>query len=139
METDEFPIGQPLTGVSIVEDKEFAGNELCLDQVQLIFDDIIVTLLPIADTDEIEIINKTSHSAAPKNTPSWCQSFLGKKLMTVWVCENNQGYQDQVIFAFEYLHPSLAFVAEGSVLKLFSSQPIYRTTSETQLQHSQVF
>lgn len=139
METDEFLIGQPLTGVSIIEDKEFPGNELCLDQIQLVFDDIIVTLLPITDTDEIEIIHKISHRAAPKNTPSWCRSFLGKKLMTVWVCENDQGYQDQVIFAFEYLRPSLAFVAEGSVLKLFRYQPIYRTTPETQLQHSQVF
>ncbi|NET60797.1 MAG: hypothetical protein F6K47_33080 [Symploca sp. SIO2E6] len=49
----------------------------------------------------------------------WCQSFLGKQLMTVWVCENDQGYRYQVILAFEYLHPSLIFVAEGSVITAF--------------------
>lgn len=138
MTTNEFPIGQPLTAVSIVEDKLFSGNELCLDKVQLLFQDTTVTLLPIADTDEIEIIQETTNTPSAENTPSWCQSLLGKKLMTVWVCENDQGYRDQVIFAFEYMRPSIAFVAEGSVLKAFHHQPIYRVKSETQLQHSQV-
>lgn len=32
MATDEFPIGQTLTAVSIDEDKEFGGNELCIDR-----------------------------------------------------------------------------------------------------------
>lgn len=59
--------------------------------------------------------------------------------MTVWVCENDQGYRDQVIFAFEYLHPSIAFVAEGSVLKAFRYEQIKREkASKTQLQHSQI-
>ncbi|MCL1468703.1 DUF6334 family protein [Argonema galeatum] len=138
MATDEFPIGQPLTAVSILEDKEFSSNELCLDKIQLFFQHTTVTLLPIADTDEIEIIQETTSTHSAENTPSWCQPLLGKKLMTVWICENDQGYRDQVIFAFEYMRPSIAFVAEGSVLKAFRHQAIYRVKSETQLQHSQV-
>ncbi len=129
MATDEFPIGQPLTAVSILEDKEFSSNEICLDKIQLFFQDSTITLLPIADTDEIEIIQENINTLSEENTPSWCQSLLGKKLMTVWICENDQGYRDQVIFAFEYMRPSIAFVAEGSVLKAFRHEPIYCVNS----------
>jgi hypothetical protein len=139
MATDEFPIGQALTAVSIVEDKEFAGNQLCFDQVKLFFQNTTITLLPIADTDEIEIIQESTNTPSVVNTLYWCESFIGKKLMTIWVCENDHGYRDQVIFAFEYLRPSIAFVAEGSVIKAFRFEQIYKIkASETDLQHSQV-
>jgi len=139
MVKNEFPIGHTLTAVSIVEYQEFSVKELCLDQVKLFFHNQIVTLLPIVDTDEIEIINETNTVTPRATAPSWCQSFLGKKLMTVWVCENNQGYRDQVILAFEYLHPSLIFVAEGSVIKVFCTEQVYRVKAvETNLNYSQV-
>lgn len=138
MATHEFPIGQLLTAVSIVEYKEFGSDE-CLDQVKLSFQDTTITLLPLADTDEIEVLQENTTVSSLADTPFWCKSFLGKKLMTVWVCENDQGYRDQVIFAFEYLHPSIAFVAEGSVLKAFRYEQIKREkASKTQLQHSQI-
>jgi Family of unknown function (DUF6334) len=135
MVADELPIGQPLTAVSIIESKQFRGNEICLDQVKLFFQGITITLLPLTDTDEIEIFqeNTTNHSV---DTPFWCQSFVGKKLMTVWVCDNSQGYQDQVIFAFEYLHPSITFVAEGSVLKVFRDEQVYRVKASEALLHT---
>ena len=132
MATDEFPIGQTLTTLSIVADKEFAGNQLCFDKVQLFLQDTTITLLPIADTDEIEIIQESSNTCSVVETPYWCKSFIGKKLMTIWVCENDQGYRDQVIFAFEYLRPSIAFVTEGSVIKAFRYEQIYKIkASET--------
>lgn len=126
MATNEFAIGQNLKAVSIIEE-EFGGNELSLDQVKLFFEDQTVTLLPISDTDEIEIINEISSNSPAKETPcqyDWCRNFVGKKLMTVWVCENDQGYRDQVIFAFGYLQPSIAFVAEGSAIKVFLYEKI---------------
>jgi hypothetical protein len=46
--------------------------------------------------------------------------------MAVWICENDQGYKDQVILAFESLHPNIAFVAEGSVIKAFLNQQILK-------------
>lgn len=124
MVKNEFPIGQFLRAVSIAEDEEFPSNELCLDKVQLIFQDSTVTLIPMAETDEIEIEQESITTTSLEGTPSWCQSFIGKKLMTVWICENDQGYRDQVIFAFEYLRPSIAFVAEGSVVKVFCSEQL---------------
>ncbi|MDZ8107788.1 MAG: DUF6334 family protein [Nostoc sp. DedQUE12a] len=137
MATDEFPIGQTLTAISINEDKEFGGYELCIEQIKLFFQDTAIALLPIADTDEIEIVQKDTATVPPINTPSWCKSLIGKKLMIVWVCDNDQGYRDQVIFAFESLHPSIAFVAEGSVLKAFRHEQIYQTkVTETDLQYS---
>jgi hypothetical protein len=133
---NELLIGSILEEISISEDQEFGDDELCLDRVQLIFPDAAVILQPLADTDEIEIslssafllINQTlsSPGSALINSPTWCSSVLGKKLQLVWVCENDQGYRDQVVFAFEQLHPSIAFICEGSVLKVFRYQQITR-------------
>lgn len=125
MVDDEFPIGCTLTEVSVIEDQEFTGNELCLDKVQLIFKETAVVLTTIADTDEIEIIQEPTTPTKTK-TPTWCSSLIGKKLQTVWVCENAQGYRDQIVFAFERLHPSIAFIAEGSVLKVFRYEQLSR-------------
>jgi hypothetical protein len=149
MVENELPIGSILKEVSILEDQEFGGDELCLDRIHLIFPDKAVILQPIADTDEIEInlssapslINQTfsSPSSAVINSPTWYSSLVGKKLQMVWVCENHQGYRDQIIFAFEQLHPSIAFICEGSVLKVFRYQQItHALSTNTPLKHSQV-
>ena len=149
MVENELPIGSILKEVSIVEDQEFGGDELCCDRIQLIFPDTAVILQPIPDTDEIEIslspatslINQSlsSPSSSLINSPTWCSSLLGKKLQMVWLCENHQGYRDQVIFAFEQLHPSMAFIAEGSVLKVFRYQQItHAVSSNTPVKHSKV-
>lgn len=149
MVENELPIGSILKEVFILEDQEFGGDELCLDRIQLIFQDTAVILQPLADTDEIEIslspatsfINQTLSlpREALINSPTWCSSLLGKKLQMGWICENNQGYRDQVVFAFEQLHPSIAFIAEGSVLKVFRYQQITNALStNTPLKHSKV-
>jgi Family of unknown function (DUF6334) len=60
--------------------------------------------------------------------------------VTLWVCENDQGYQDQVIFALENLQPSIAFVTEGAVIKAFRQESIRIVSSTTDLQpHTEVF
>lgn len=149
MVENEFPIGSILKEVSVVEDQEFGGDELCLDRVQLIFQDAAVILQPLADTDEIEIVlssvpslldqSPSSSNSTLINSSSWMSSLLGKKLQMVWVCENHQGYRDQIIFAFEQLHPSIAFICEGSVLKGFRYQQVTHAISKnTPLKHSQV-
>jgi hypothetical protein len=149
MGENELPIGSILKEVSILEDQEYGGDELCLDRIQLIFQDTAVILQPLADTDEIEIslspatsfINQTLSlpREALINSPTWCSSLLGKKLQMIWICENNQGYRDQVVFAFEQLHPSIAFIAEGSVLKVFRYQQITHTKAlDKPLKYSQV-
>ena len=43
---NKLPIGSILKEVSIVEDQEFGGNELCLDRIQLIFQDTSIILQP---------------------------------------------------------------------------------------------
>jgi hypothetical protein len=126
----DFPIAKPLISVSVWESKEFGSDELCLEEVKLIFQGTELILKPIVDTDEIEITLKTHQylrtpsqimmEDSGSEPPIWCDNFIGKKLQTVWVCENCQGYRDQVILAFQHLHPSISFVAEGSVIKVFS-------------------
>ncbi|MBN3895058.1 MAG: hypothetical protein HWQ41_07260 [Nostoc sp. NOS(2021)] len=140
MAINEFPIGQYLIGVSTINDVELDGDELCLDEVHLYFEDTehkitVITLLPIADTDEIKVIIE---EAIKENNQVYAKSYnllftslaLGVKLMSVWVCENVQGYQDQVIFAFETLHPSITFLAEGSVIKVFMHEQVYKKENE---------
>lgn len=123
MVINNFPTGQILKAISLRECKDFEGNELCLEQIKFIFENEIVTLLPIIDTDEIEV-NQEENTNLISDNSDYFQYFLGKKLMAIWICENDQGYQDQVIFAFDNLHPSIVFVSEGSVLKVFICQQI---------------
>lgn len=52
-------------------------------------------------------------------SPVLMSSFIGQKLQTVWVCENQQGYRDRVSFVFNTLRPSLEFVCEGSAIAVF--------------------
>ncbi len=137
MATDEFPIGKNLIGILMVEYREGGGTELCLDKVQLIFPEETVTLLPIADTDEIEIQQQATPGASEINTPIW-REFIGKKLMGVWVCENQQGYRDQVIFAFENLRPSIAFVVECSSILAFRYEQIDRQIAEANLEREAI-
>jgi|GEM_PF-2053025 len=143
MAINEFPIGQRLIGVSTIEDQEFDGNELCLNEVNFYFEDTedritVVTLLPIIDTDEIKVIieeaikegTKVYAKSSVGNNKLLFSLALGVKLMSVWVCENIQGYQDQVIFAFQTLHPSITFLAEGSTIKVFVHEQVYKTENE---------
>jgi hypothetical protein len=142
MVKDEFPVGSILKEVSILEYQEFGGNELCCDRIQLIFPDAAVILQPLADTDEIEIVISSAPSSLSStliSSSTWCSSLLGKKLQMVWVCENHQGYRDQLIFAFEQLHPSIAFIAEGSVLKVFRYQQVtHALSTNTPVKRSKV-
>ena len=45
-------------------------------------------------------------------------------LQAVWTCTNHQGYQDQIIFAFDSLRPSIAFIAECSSILVFRYEQI---------------
>lgn len=130
----DFSIGSPLIGVSVIEDEDFESNELCLDQVQLVFENTIITLRPLGDTDEIEITQCPNSSTEQfSNAPVWCKPLLGKKLQTVWICENAQGYRDHVIFAFDFLQPTIAFLAEGSVLKVFCYEQVMKKVSKPKM------
>jgi len=145
MADDEFPIGYLLKKVIVQDDKEFDSNELCLDWVSLFFGDRTITLKPCPDTDEIEItvgsVDRQTASAAAglshlsqiDSMPHWFRPLIDQKLQAVWVCENNQGYQDQVIFAFEHLRPSVSFLAEGSVIKVFRYAQVLRNENRVSL------
>ncbi len=125
---NEFPISYRLSGILALEYAESGGDELELDEVNLFFNEVnqIITLKPLPDTDEVEIVHQTSLPIGLVNTPTWGKSFMGQTLQAVWVCQNQQGYQDMVIFAFDLLHPSLTFLAEGSVLKLLRHEVVKR-------------
>ena len=71
MAITEFPVGQTLTAVSIVEYKKICGEEICRDLVKLFFQNTTVTLLPLIDSDEIEVIQEITTAPTPVDTPSW--------------------------------------------------------------------
>ena len=122
---NKFPIGDPLIGISIVEET-FGGDELCIDRVELIFQKKTIVMTPIVETDEIEIETISTVSSELTKTPPWGDFMIGKKLQMVWVCKNSQGYKDQILFAFDRLEPSIAFISEGSVIKAFHYKQIYK-------------
>lgn len=124
MQANKFPIGETLLGVSLSEYTEFNTPELCLEQLQLIFAKKIISLRPLEDSDEIEVAIKPYSKNVTAILIDDPFSLKGKKLQSVWLCENNQGYLDQIIFAFDNLQPTIAFVAEGSVLKVFRFEAV---------------
>jgi len=131
MVENDLPIGSPLINVLAIEDTLFTQEELCFDQVQFIFESQTLVVKAITDTDEIELIQAPTVHACDTPAPEWARSLVGKKLQTLWTCENAQGYQDQIILAFGQLHPSLTLLAEGSVLKIFQTRSLQRQRSES--------
>jgi hypothetical protein len=127
---NELPIGAPLLSIAIQEDKTFTASELCPDRIEFIFATQTLTLTPIVDTDEIELTIAENSNIdlcdRQECSPELGRSMIGKPLQTLWHCENSQGYQDQIIFAFGTLQPSLSILSEGSVLKVFQYQTIDR-------------
>jgi hypothetical protein len=124
----DYLIGSPLKGISMIGDQELEGEELCLDQVQLFFENTVITLQPLADTDEIEITLQPDKPIKRfGESPEWGSDLIGKTLETVWTCHNTQHYQDQLIFAFDSLQPTLVFLAEGSVLKVFRCEQVMKS------------
>ena len=125
MESMELPIGELLNGVSIIENTNHDSAEISLTQVKLYFQKKAIILQVVTETDEIDIVvEPLDDSYRVNNTPKWCTEYINKMLQSVWICENNQKYQDQVIFAFEYITPSLSFVAEGSAMSVLKLEKV---------------
>lgn len=123
--TTNFPIGQTLLGISITEDQLFEGSELCLDQATLYFEGVDsnteVIITPVADTDEISVqVNSTIKNC-------WSDKILslvkGSKLSEVWLGKNSQGYSDLIVLKFKSVNTNVAFIAEGSGLKVSVYKP----------------
>lgn len=138
-------IGCTLKNIVIIEDRELDLDEVALDSVGFYFDNYnVIELNPVVDTDEINIKfisiqdrNKNDSitlssviGEAQKQHYSWSAELIDKKIQAIWLCTNHQGYQDQIIFAFDYFSPSISFVAEDSVLKVFQYRPIYKRLND---------
>lgn len=140
-------IGFTLKNVTFVEDKELELDEITLDSISFHFEHKLINLKSLPETDEIRLDIKsldTLHIVSSISNyvdnqsllPDWIQNLIGKKIQAIWLCENNQGYQDQVIFAFDYLTPSISFIAEDSVLKVFQYQPVYKQSQKKNIDHN---
>lgn len=123
-----YPIGNILRGVYLVEEDTFLSDELSLQELSLFFEDtdISIKIHPVTDTDEIEVVELSYVQPHLTKPPTWIKPYIGKKLQTVWETTNTQRYFDQIIFAFEYLNPSFSLVSEGSVLKVYGYKPILK-------------
>ena len=138
---DQIPLNQPLISIVEHQDTEFETDELCLDRLDLIFPNYQLTILPVTETDEIEIsiqpnrgedntVNLVLREALRAATRNWWEPLLHQTLQMLWLCQNQQGYTDQLIFAFETLQPTLGILAEGSVLKPFYMRSISRQITQ---------
>ena len=133
---DQIPLNQPLISIVEHQDTEFETDELCLDRLDLIFPNYQLTILPVTETDEISIqpnrgvYNTVNQAALRAATRNFWEPLLHQTLQMIWLCQNQQGYTDQLIFAFETLQPTLGILAEGSVLKPFYMRSISRQITQ---------
>ncbi|MEM7128875.1 MAG: DUF6334 family protein [Chloroflexota bacterium] len=119
--SNKFPVGLPLVEVMVSCNSKFGNLQASFDEVSLAFGDgsELITIQPLIDTDEIRVLDSpTTHESNDYIQPAWSLPFIGMKLQTVWICENSQGYNDLLVFAFRFLQPNIGFLAEGNVLKL---------------------
>lgn len=83
--------------------------------------DHLFRISAITETDEIGIEllpDNAANDLKALDSDSWLNRMIGLQLQSVWICDNEQGYRDLVVLAFEHLMPNVAFVSEGSALKL---------------------
>ena len=135
----EIPLNQPLRKIQQIEDTDFDTDELCLDRLDLIFPTFQLVVLPVVETDEIEILLQSHQfteldSISGQQPPPWAADLLNQTLQMIWVCENQQGYTDQLILAFDTLQPTLGILAEGSVLKPFLMRSLTKQASQVPCQ-----
>jgi Family of unknown function (DUF6334) len=123
----DFPIGEKLKRIIGVEYNGFSGHDLTFEQIQLQFASTTIVLSVDVDTDEL-LISQSKPVPANFNSTKLFDDLVGKKLQTLWHCENSQGYFDQIIFAFDTLQPAFSILAEGAVLKLFRFEPLLKNT-----------
>ncbi len=74
MVENDFPIGAPLLNIAAIEDQVMTSLELCLDQVQFIFETQTLTVNVIADTDEVELVQTETVSTFDVTPPEWSRS-----------------------------------------------------------------
>ncbi|MDB5033810.1 MAG: hypothetical protein JWQ98_1051 [Chlorobi bacterium] len=114
----DFPFGDKLVAIEGKIDKR-STSDMCFDEITVVFEEKTIVLLPLPDTDEINIeVVPTIKSSKRRKRHQLFPILSGKALLGVWICNNDQGYQDLMVLAFEYLQPNIGVLAEGSVLKV---------------------
>lgn len=118
-------IGKKNVDIKIIPDKELSNlsNKILADKIYILFDDdSYLEIIPLIDTDEINIMYNTKFDNADSNSyVSVLEEFRGKEITLYWNTTNSNGYFDCFMLAFGNLHPSLIILSEGSVLKMFNT------------------
>ena len=112
-------VGQQLRKIFIKPNQEFTSENMLFDEIVFCFSESRMKVYPLPETDEIGV--KISSSSLEFIHASYEESYFVEKdkyLNTFWLCTNGQGYFDLFILSFDYLHPSIMILSEGTVLKL---------------------
>jgi|NOAtaT_7_FD_contig_21_7102455_length_950_multi_6_in_0_out_0_1 hypothetical protein len=123
--------GEKLTNVEIIHSEDIDFTRIKeIKKISLGFGSKSITITPISDTDEVkvELINKpTLGNNLEEANIFTC--YIGKKLGIIWESTNIRGYFDMYIIGFEYLHPNILILCEGSALLLFEANPFNLASS----------
>ncbi|OJJ19390.1 hypothetical protein BKI52_21510 [marine bacterium AO1-C] len=119
-------LGQKLCGISLKKSEFISSkNEIIADEIVFHFDEIILQIRPLSDTDELQL---SILDSPPNNTILYnykgLNNFIGKQLVYTWKGINSQGYFDLFTLAFEYITPNISIVCEGSALKILIMKSI---------------
>jgi hypothetical protein len=121
-------IAKKIVDIKIILDKEFTNlsDKILADKIYILFqDDSHLEIIPLTDTDEIDVIYcNVLNNLNLNNYVSTLEEFKGKEITLYWNTTNSNGYFDCFMLAFDNLHPSLIILSEGSVLKMFKTIPL---------------
>lgn len=102
----------------IILTRDVESNDI--DKIIVVFKFNCIQIVPLVDTDEIDLIvcnldeielnGSEDYSFDDYNNSEFCFS---------WNAINSNGYYDTIILGFNFLHPNLLILSEGSCLKLF--------------------
>ncbi|XZF16352.1 DUF6334 family protein [Chitinophagaceae bacterium MMS25-I14] len=119
IKSEDF-FGKKLTSLKIIENTSYENaGWLLADKMLFCFDNLLLTLKPLTETDEISIeytdLTKSIDGANYKDVFS---EFIGHKFGNTWECTNLNGYFDAYLIGFDTLHPHLLVLSEGNTLKI---------------------
>jgi hypothetical protein len=116
-------IGQTINRFIVEFDEEYQKEDkkIQADKIWIEFDQGVVEIIPLIDTDEIDVILHNSIASISRNVRSKeVAKYVGSQLGQSWVSFNGNGYFDVLILGFNNIKPALVILSETSSLKMFS-------------------
>ena len=116
--------GEKLSRILIKPDTEFFTQDawIMADEIVFVFEKSKLQIHPLQESDEIKV--SLSEYADGEELDGFAElkaleKYIGQELLMTWSATNSNNCFDSLMVAFNYTHPNLIILSEGSVLKVF--------------------